>query len=133
MAWRGAAAGGAELLWRAGAQLSLPVDAVLGDGTYLSRLKAPRHLRTQGAPEITARVIEYHVQDAAGEVTETFTLITTLTSPDAAPARELAELYHARWGLEPFLRPACRQAQPAGPHRGCHVPHGRDTAGVGAA
>ena len=51
--WRDAAAGGAELLWRAGAQLSLPVDAVLADGTYLSRLKAPRQLRRQGAADIS--------------------------------------------------------------------------------
>jgi hypothetical protein len=35
--------------------------------------------------------------------------------------------------LKPSSRPACRQARPAGPHRGCHVPHGRDAAGVGAA
>jgi len=101
--WRDAAAAGAELLWRAGAQLSLPVDAVLADGTYLSRLKAPRHLRKQGSADITARVIEYHLLDAAGEVTETFTLITTVTSPEAAPARELAGLYQARWEIETAL------------------------------
>ena len=101
--WRDAAAAGAELLWRAGAQLSLPVDEVLADGTYLSRLKAPRHLRKQGAADITVRVIEYRLADAAGEVTETFALITTLTGPDAAPARELADLYHARWEIETAL------------------------------
>jgi Insertion element 4 transposase N-terminal/Transposase DDE domain len=101
--WAAAAASGAELVWRAGAQLGLPVDAVLADGTYLSRLKAPRHLRKQGAADITVRVIEYHLLDAAGEVTETFTLITTLTSPDAAPARELADLYQARWEIETAL------------------------------
>ena len=37
---------------------------------------------------------------ASGQVTETFTLITTLTDPEFAPARELAELYHARWQIE---------------------------------
>ena len=73
---------------------------MLADGTYLSRLKAPRHLRKQGAADITVRVIEYHLADASGEVTETFALITTLTGPEAAPARELAELYHARWEIE---------------------------------
>jgi hypothetical protein len=101
--WAAAAASGAELVWRAGAQLGLPVDAVLADGTYLSRLKAPRHLRKQGAAGITARVIEYDLLDAVGEVTGTFTLITTLTSPDAAPARELADLYQARWEIETAL------------------------------
>ncbi len=100
--WRDAAAG-AELLWRAGAQLSLPVDEVLADGTYLSRLKAPRQLRRQGAADIVVRVTEYRLEDAAGEVTETFTLITTLLDPGQAPARELAELYHARWEIETAL------------------------------
>ncbi len=98
--WRDAAAGGAELLWRAGAQLSLPVDEALADGTYLSRLKAPRQLRRQGAADIVVRVIEYRLEDAAGQVTETFALITTLLDPGAAPARELAELYHSRWEIE---------------------------------
>ena len=98
--WREAAAAGAELLWRAGAQLSLPVDEALADGTYLSRLKAPRHLRLQGAADVVVRVIEYQLEDAAGQVTETFALITTLLGPDAAPASELARLYHARWEIE---------------------------------
>jgi hypothetical protein len=38
--WDRAAATGAHLLWRIGASFSLPVDEVLPDGTYLSRLKA---------------------------------------------------------------------------------------------
>ncbi len=101
--WRDAAATGAQLLWRAGATLSLPVDQVLPDGTWLSRLKAPRHLRRQGSEDLTVRVIEYHVQDAFGGITETFTLITTLLDPAAAPACELAELYHARWEIETAL------------------------------
>lgn len=101
--WRDAAATGAQLLWRIGVSSSLPVDRVLPDGTYLSRLKAPRHLRKQGAEDITVRVIEYRLDDETGEVTETFTLITTLLEPGEAPARELAELYHARWQIETAL------------------------------
>ena len=98
--WRDAAAAGAQLLWRAGASLGLPVIEVLPDGTYLSRLRAPRKLRKDGAADIAVRVVEYHLNDASGQVTETFTLITTLLDPEAAPARELAELYHARWQIE---------------------------------
>jgi hypothetical protein len=98
--WRDAAAAGADLLWRAGASLGLPVIEVLPDGTYLSRLRAPRKLRKDGAADIAVRVAEYHLKDASGQVTETFTLITTLLDPEAAPARELAELYHARWQIE---------------------------------
>src|ERR1039458_4540348 len=101
--WRDAAATGADLLWRIGVSFSLPVRQVLEDGTYLSVLKAPRAPRAGGAADITVRVIEYRLEDEAGQVTETFTLITTLTGPDAAPARELAGLYHARWEIETAL------------------------------
>src|SRR5258706_252016 len=101
--WRDAAATGAQLLWRIGASFSLPAGEVLADGTYLSVLKTPRHLRKTGAGDITVRVIEYRLEDEAGQVTETFTLITTLTDPAAAPARDLAGLYHARWQIETAL------------------------------
>jgi transposase IS4-like protein/DDE family transposase len=112
--WRDAAATGAALLWRIGASFSLPVDEVLGDGTYLSRLKAPRKLRKDGAEDITVRVIEYRLEDEDGNVTETFTLITTLLDPDAAPARELAELYRARWEIETALGSLKTQMKGAG-------------------
>jgi hypothetical protein len=112
--WRDAAATGAALLWRIGASFSLPVDEVLGDGTYLSRLKAPRHLRKDGAAGITVRVIEYRLEDEQGNVTETFTLITTLLDPVAAPARELAELYRARWEIETALGSLKTQLKGAG-------------------
>ena len=101
--WRDAAATGADLLWRIGVSFSLPVRQVLEDGTYLSVLKAPRALRKAGAADITVRVIEYRLENAAGQVTETFALITTLLDPARAPARELAELYRARWQTETAL------------------------------
>jgi len=111
--WHDAAVTGAQLLWRIGASFSLPVDEVLPDGTYLSRLQAPRRLRTDGAEDITIRVIEYRLEDEDGTVTETFALITTLLDPDAAPARELAELYQARWEIETAL--GSLKAQMKGP------------------
>lgn len=98
--WRDAAATGAALVWRVGASFSLPVDEVLPDGTYRSRFKAPRALARAGAPDLVVRVIEYHLQDDRGEVAGTFALATTLLDPAEAPARELAELYHARWQIE---------------------------------
>jgi hypothetical protein len=101
--WRDAAGTGADLLWRVGASFSLPVDEVLDDGTYLSRLKAPRALARAGAGDITVRVIEYQLTDDEGNITETFALITTLLDPAAAPGRELAELYHDRWQIETAL------------------------------
>ena len=112
--WRDAAATGAQLLWRIGASFTLPVEEILPDGTYLSRLKAPRKLRKDGAADITVRVIEYRLEDENGEVTETFTLITTLLDPASAPARELAELYKARWEIETALGSLKTQVKGAG-------------------
>ena len=60
------------------------------------------------------RVIEYRLEDEHGEVTETFTLITTLLDPTAAPARELAELYKARWEIETALGSLKTQMKGAG-------------------
>jgi Insertion element 4 transposase N-terminal/Transposase DDE domain len=98
--WRDAAATGAALVWRMGASFPLPVVDVLADGSYLSRLNVPKELVRTGARAITVRVVEYHLLDAAGEVTEAFVLATTLLDPVTAPARELAELYHQRWQIE---------------------------------
>jgi hypothetical protein len=112
--WHQAAATGAQLLWRTGASFSLPVDQVLPDGTYLSRLKAPRKLRKDGAADITVRVIEYRLEDEQGHVTETFALITTLLDPESAPARELAELYRARWEIETAIGSLKTQVKGAG-------------------
>ena len=77
-------------------------------------LKAPRRLRKDGAEDITVRVIEYRLEDDQGNVTETFTLITTLLDADAAPARELAELYQARWEIETALGSLKTQLKGAG-------------------
>jgi hypothetical protein len=111
--WHDAAATGAQLLWRIGASFTLPVVEVLPDGTYLSRLKAPRRLRKDEGADIAVRVIEYRLEDEDGNVTETFTLITTLLDPDAAPARDLAALYQARWEIETAL--GSLKAQMKGP------------------
>jgi hypothetical protein len=103
--WRAAADTGAHLLWRASDSFTLPVDRVLADGTYLSRLNGPRGQR------ITVRVIEYTVVTAtldedgvSEESSELFCLLTTLLDPQAAPARELAELYTARWTSETIFK-----------------------------
>jgi len=98
--WGDAAATGASLLWRIGASFFLPVDEVLADGSYRSRLLAPKALARTGAPDLVVRIVEYHLHDDAGTLTETFALATTLLDPEAAPARELAELYHERWQIE---------------------------------
>ena len=69
-------------------------------GATARGLLAPRELARTGAPDLVVRIVEYHLHDDAGTVTETFALATTLLDPKAAPARELAELYHERWQIE---------------------------------
>ena len=73
---------------------------VLADGSYLSRLSPPRKEVRAGAAPIIVRVVEYHLLATDGTPTETFALISTLLDVEAAPAAELAELYHARWQIE---------------------------------
>ena len=98
--WRKASATGAALLWRMSASFTLPVLAVLPDGTYLSEIHPPR--KRDGAP-IRVRVIEYTIWTTTEEgeqMSELFCLASTLLDPDTAPAAELAELYHDRWQAE---------------------------------
>ena len=84
--WAQAAATGAELLWRARRDTPLPVDRVLADGSWLGRYG-----------KCLVRVVEYALAEAPDE---TYRLVTTLLDPEAAPAAELAALYHERWEIE---------------------------------
>jgi hypothetical protein len=48
---------------------------------------------------VVVRVVEYDVPDRVGDGTgELIALITTITDPTAAPAADLAQAYHQRWG-----------------------------------
>jgi hypothetical protein len=103
--WRKAQATGAALVWRVttGTKTApaLPVDRVLADGSWLSRLDPDQVV---GA-SIVVRVLEYTIDDpgrpqAAGEL---YRLVTTILDPELAPAGELAALYHQRWEVEGVL------------------------------
>ncbi len=104
--WRAAAATGAALLWRAKTGTAaplLPVDRVLADGSWLSRLYAASDRRKRDP--VVVRVIEYALADpgrpqAAGTV---YRLVTTILDPAQAPAAELAALDHERWEVEGAL------------------------------
>ncbi len=104
--WRTASATGAELLWRAKTGKTaptLPVDQVLSDGSWLSRLYAASDRRKRDP--ITVRVIEYTICDPGRPQAKgvTYRLVTTILDPDQAPAAELAALYHQRWEVEGAL------------------------------
>ncbi len=64
--WTAAQATGADLLWRLRANQVLPCDAVLPDGSYLSRLyPSPKH-RRHGEGGVTVRVIDYRLDGVPG-------------------------------------------------------------------
>lgn len=96
--WQQAASSGAALLWRVKSNLLLPVRQALSDGSYLSTVfdsqdRARRHGQT-------VRVIDYTLANSAAAVQRSYRLVTTILAPEAAPALELAALYHERWEVE---------------------------------
>lgn len=122
--WQTASSTGAQLLWRVRGTngkggLSLPVLQRLSDGSYLSVVvkhgtrNAPARYRrimqtAQAGDHLDAdqaalvRVIEYTVPDrnGSGDPPELIRLITTITDPTDATAKQLAQVYHQRWEHE---------------------------------
>jgi hypothetical protein len=104
--WRAMARTGADLVWRVKCASKtapkLPVDQVLADGSWLSRLYAGTDRRKRHP--ITVRVVEYTLADPGRRTSvDRYRLVTTICDPTAAPARELAALYTERWEIETAL------------------------------
>ena len=97
--WRQAAATGAALLWRAGANFTLPVLTRFPDGSYRSALRWTNRCTTADRTPIPVRVIEYTLPGVP-TAEAPYRLVTTVLEPDRAPAAELAALYHERWEME---------------------------------
>ena len=98
--WEQARATGAQLLWRCAVNRNLPVEQTLDDGSYLSTIRPGGVSVAQArARAITVRVIDY-VLPQMPDAQPHYRLITTLLDANAAPAMELAQLYHRRWELE---------------------------------
>lgn len=88
----------ARLLWRVKSNLLLPVQQQLADGSYLSTVfDSKDQARKNGQ---TVRVIDYTLKDSATPVQSSYRLLTNILEPEAAPALELAALYHERWEIE---------------------------------
>jgi Insertion element 4 transposase N-terminal len=116
--WCQASETGADLLWRLGDTIALPVVDKLRDGSYLSVVFAARtgpKVREQILAAARAgqgleewrerarlvRVVEYDVPDRGTDgQRELFCLLTTLLDPRSAPAALLAAGYHGRWEHE---------------------------------
>jgi len=95
--WRSFTATGAQLLWRVPANRVLPVDRLLRDGSWLSRIHA--HTDPAHRDPVTVRVLAYQLH-GTGRAAEDYRLVTTLTDARRHPARQLAALYHERWEAE---------------------------------
>jgi hypothetical protein len=100
--WQKATAAGADLLWRTRTNARLDRDQVLADGSYLSRLYASTSDRRNRRNGIVVRAIDYRLDGVEG-ADPIYRLITTILDWQAAPAEELAALYHERWEIEGAL------------------------------
>jgi hypothetical protein len=98
--WRQAQASGAQLLWRCAANRQLPVHELLDDGSFISAIYPTGVSRAEAREQaIVVRVIEYALPKL-DDGQPRYRLLTTLLDPHAAPALELAALYHQRWQIE---------------------------------
>ena len=98
--WRQAVATGAQMLWRCAINRQLPVRRMLADGSYISAIYPPAKGRREAAAQaIEVRVIEYALPGLP-DAQPRYRLLSTLLDAHAAPALELATLYHERWQVE---------------------------------
>jgi len=100
--WREAAATGADLLWRVKRNLRLPREVRLADGSYLTTVYPSEKDRRHRTGGVRVRVVEYRLEGVA-DAEPLYRLVTTVLDPAAAPAAELAALYHERWEIEGAL------------------------------
>jgi Insertion element 4 transposase N-terminal/Transposase DDE domain len=114
--WCAAAEGGADLLWRLGEGIDLPLVRMLGEGSYLSlvfaaRIRRPERERILAAARAgqhidedkarLVRVLEYQIPDRGHDTDrELICLLTTILDPHDASAEILAQGYHDRWDHE---------------------------------
>jgi hypothetical protein len=100
--WNQARSTGADLLWRIKKNLRLPCEKRLPDGSYLSRVYASPKDQRHRRDGVVVRVIEYRLEGIPG-AEPIYRLLTTILDHEAAPATELAALYHERWEIETAL------------------------------
>jgi len=91
----------------------LPCRQRLDDGSYLSRLYPTSQHRRRDRDGLVVRVVEYRLPGVPGG-DQVYRLVTTLLDPAAAPARDLAALYHERWEDEAVLKEV-KVTLPGGP------------------
>jgi hypothetical protein len=101
--WQTARQTGTQLLWRVPANMVLPREQQLSDGSYLTRVYAnqpDQRAHRDGQP---VRVVEYQLDDGLSDPEQRYRLLCTILEPEHAPAAELGGLYHERWEIENAL------------------------------
>jgi len=96
--WKRAVATGADLLWRAMANMKPRYLETLTDGSWLAELRASGNAGRHGEP-LTIRVIDYTIDDGRPNE-QSYRLFTTILDPDDASAVDLAVAYAQRWEIE---------------------------------
>jgi len=94
---------GAQLLWRVSANMLLPREQQLPDGSYLTRIYKNQPDQRAHRDGHQVRVVEYQVDDGVSDPEQRYRMLSTILDPDAAPADELGVLYHERWEIENAL------------------------------
>jgi len=95
---------GAQLLWRVKANMVLPREQQLPDGSYMTRVYPSQADQRAKRDGVKVRLLEYRLEDpGVPQAEQRYRLITTLLDPEDAPAAELAPLYSERWELEGTL------------------------------
>lgn len=97
--WEQAAATGADLLWRLRGNVATDCLTRLEDGSYLTKIYSSTKHRRKDRDPITIRVVEYTLKGVADAET-IYRVATTILDEQAAPAADLAALYHQRWEIE---------------------------------
>jgi len=89
---------GADLLWRAKANMKPRYLETLTDGSWLGELRPSGNAGRHSEP-LTIRVIDYTIDDGRPNE-QTYRLFTTILDPNEASAVELAVAYAQRWEIE---------------------------------
>jgi hypothetical protein len=83
--WKKALSTGASLLWRTRLNADLPLEEVLADGSYLSRIYPAEKDKRKKRNGLVVRVIEYQLEGVEG-AEPLYRLITTLSDAEKYPA-----------------------------------------------
>ena len=100
--WTLAQATGADLVWRVKKNARLNIDEPRTDGSYISHIYPSEKDRRHKSKGIAVRVVNYSLDGVDG-AENIYRLVTTILDAEAAPAEELAALYHERWEIETAL------------------------------